>query len=59
MSLWKVDDVATENMMKFFYTHLAKGEPIRQSFIAAQQEFRSIDPDPNHWAAFILLDALE
>ena len=59
MSLWKVDDVATENMMKFFYTHLAKGESIRQSFTAAQQELRAIDPDPRHWAAFILMDALD
>lgn len=59
MSLWKVDDQATENMMKFFYTHLAQGESIRQSFAEAQQELRAIDPDPRHWAAFILMDALD
>ena len=59
MSLWKVDDMATENMMKFFYSHLLKGESVRQSFLSAQQELRAIDPDPRHWAAFILLDALD
>lgn len=59
MSLWKVDDLVTENMMKSFYTHLAQGESIRQSFAAAQQELRAIDPDPRHWAAFILMDALD
>ena len=59
MSLWDVNDTATEQMMKFFYTHLVAGESIHQSFIAAQQELRAIYPDPSHWAAFILLDALE
>ncbi len=59
MSLWKVDDIATENMMKSFYNHLLKGESVRQSFLSAQQELRAIDPEPAHWAAFILLDALD
>jgi len=59
MSLWKVDDLVTENMMKLFYTHLVQGEPVRLSFTAAQQELRAIDPDPRHWAAFILMDALD
>ncbi|MBO7052357.1 MAG: CHAT domain-containing protein, partial [Prevotella sp.] len=59
MSLWKVNDTATEMLMSEFYQNLVLGKTKRQSFIEAQSWLRDIDPDPNHWAAFIMLDALE
>lgn len=59
MSLWKVNDTATEMLMSEFYQNLVLGKTKRQSFIEAQSLLRDIDPDPNHWAAFIMLDAVE
>lgn len=63
MSLWKVDDQATQILMTAFYRHLAEGQSPRSAFLAAQQHLRHIENgrfiDPIYWAAFILLDALE
>jgi len=61
MSLWKVDDKATQILMTSFYDHLAKGQKKREAFLAAQQHLRSTEngkyDNPQYWAAFILLDA--
>jgi len=63
MSLWKVDDEATQILMTEFYRQLVAGHGKRAAFRAAQQHLRTVDNgkwnSPQHWAAFILLDALE
>ena len=63
MSLWKVDDRATQLLMTEFYRNLTAGHSKRQAFIAAQQHLRQCEGgkynDPKYWAAFILLDAME
>lgn len=59
MSLWKVDDKATEILMSEFYQNLVAGMTKKQAFMEAQASLRSIDHDPNHWAAFIMLDAIK
>ncbi|MBO4721900.1 MAG: CHAT domain-containing protein, partial [Muribaculaceae bacterium] len=45
MSLWKVNDEATKDMMTSFYTHLMEMgmEHKREAFMKAQQEVRDND----------------
>ena len=60
MSLWKVDDKATQKLMTEFYKNYLGGMSKQESFHKAHMVLRE-DPvysDPEYWAAFILLDAL-
>lgn len=51
MSLWSVDDQATESLMTMFMDELAKAPP--QSALArAMKKQRAKTPDPDKWAAF-------
>ena len=68
MSLWKVSDVATRDLMVQFYNGLTDGLTKRQAFLKAQQYVKDHDKtypytykmrNNPHWAAFILLDALQ
>lgn len=55
MSLWKVDDQATQEIMTLFYKHwLRKPQNIRAAFQIAQQELRKKYPEPYYWGAFVL-----
>lgn len=65
MSLWKVDDNATQILMTQFYANYLHGDTKgqkRASFVKAQQYLRTCDggkyDNPRYWAAFIMLDAL-
>lgn len=60
MSLWKVDDTATQILMTDFYKHYLSGKSKQQSLHLAQESLRNSSEysDPKYWAAFILLDAL-
>lgn len=60
MSLWKVDDEATELLMSDFYSHYLSGKSKQESLKLAQQTLRNNPKysDYEYWAAFILLDAL-
>lgn len=55
LSLWKVPDTETAELMKLFYTYYLQGEPIRQAFSSAQQEMRK-KYAPYYWAAFVLIE---
>lgn len=60
MSLWKVDDTATQILMSNFYKNYLSGKTKQESLKLAQQSLRNT-PEysaPEYWAAFILLDAL-
>ena len=63
MSLWKVDDHATQLLMTEFYRHLTTGSTKRNAFLAAQQYLRTAEGGrysrPEFWAAFIMLDGIE
>ncbi len=58
MSLWSVDDEATQIMMTCFYRSLASGDSRRQAFRKAQQALRDDArfTSPFFWASFIMLD---
>ena len=60
MSLWKVDDTATQKLMAEFYRHYLSGKSKQESLNLAQQSLRNNSEysDPEYWAAFILLDGL-
>ena len=60
MSLWKVDDECTSQLMIEFYRHLNNGESIATAFERARHQIRK-NPKFSHyryWAPFILLDAI-
>ena len=60
MSLWKVDDTATQKLMTEFYRHYLSGKSKQESLHFAQESLRKSSEysDPQYWAAFILLDGL-
>ena len=58
MSLWKVDDKATEMLMEEFYKLLLKGYSKDDAFQTAKTKVRSKKSysSPYYWASFIMLD---
>lgn len=55
MSLWKVDDAATSELMNSFYRAWANQSETLKSFRQAQLEVRKKYPHPFFWGAFIML----
>lgn len=55
MSLWKVDDAATQELMTLLYKNLLLTKNIRSAFNMAQKQLRAKFPNPNHWGAFVYL----
>jgi CHAT domain-containing protein len=53
MSLWKVPDQQTKDLMLAFYSHLSQGRPrgdaLRKARISIKKEY----PNPYYWGAFI------
>lgn len=62
MSLWKVDDTATQILMTKFYKGLTLGQSKREALLNAQKYLRQYQngkyDKPEYWAAFILLDGI-
>ena len=56
MSLWSVNDAATQLMMTSFYEALLAGHPRHDAFLKAQATVRAAFPEPHYWAPFIMLD---
>ena len=57
LSLWSVDDHATQELMTSFYHNWIKLKlPIRAAFAAAQKDMRSTYSSPYFWAGFILIE---
>ncbi len=55
MSMFKVDDTATQKLMvKFYQKWLDTGDK-RQAFIDAKKELRIEYQDPIYWGAFIMM----
>jgi len=54
LSLWKVPDKETAEMMQAFYWYYLDGQPVHAAFHAAQQDMRK-KYAPFFWAAFVLI----
>ncbi|MBL7856689.1 MAG: CHAT domain-containing protein [Cyclobacteriaceae bacterium] len=55
MSMFKVDDDATQKLMLKFYQKWLNGNNLRQSFIDAKKELRVDYPEPIYWGAFMMI----
>jgi len=55
MSMFKVDDDATQKLMLKFYQKWLNSGNMRQSFIDAKKELRVEYPEPIYWGAFIMI----
>jgi CHAT domain-containing protein len=55
MSLWEVEDSATEKFMTVFYKNWMGGKPIPDAFSAAQKEMRRLGFKPLDWGGWVLL----
>ncbi|GHN01214.1 hypothetical protein WSM22_27030 [Cytophagales bacterium WSM2-2] len=55
MSLWKVDDEATQELMVLFYQNLLKGGNKSAALRSAQAELTTKYPDPFFWGSFVLI----
>ncbi|MEK6782773.1 MAG: CHAT domain-containing tetratricopeptide repeat protein [Bacteroidota bacterium] len=55
MSLWKVDDAATQALMTNFYTNLSKGVSKSKAFKQAQLQLMAKYKEPYYWGAFVMM----
>jgi hypothetical protein len=54
MSLWKVPDQQTQELMEEFYKRLLAGQPRATALRKAQLAMKEKYPEPYYWGAFIL-----
>ncbi len=55
MSLWKVDDRATQELMNSFYTNWTKLRDKQKAFKQAQIQLMTKYKDPYYWGAFVMM----
>lgn len=55
MSLWSVDDHATQLLMTTFYEEMLRTGDQHQAFRTAQQSVKVKYPSPFYWAAFVMV----
>lgn len=55
MSLWKVDDAATKDLMTAFYKEYLKKGDKREAFVNAQKKIKKKYKAPIFWGAFVML----
>jgi CHAT domain-containing protein len=53
MSLWKVPDQQTQELMQMFYRHILHGQSRADALRQAQLALKARCPDPLYWGAFI------
>lgn len=55
MSLWQVDDFATQELMTTFYRQWLSHKDKRLAFREAQQQLRKKYKQPEYWGAFVMV----
>ncbi len=55
MSLWKVSDQATKELMVNFYSEWVKSHDKRKAFREAQAKLKIDFPEPIYWGAFVMI----
>jgi CHAT domain-containing protein len=55
MSMWKVNDQTTQELMVLFYKELIKNKSVPESFRNAQLQIREKYKEPLYWGAFKLI----
>lgn len=55
MSLWKVDDAATQLLMNLFYNNWVKTKDRQQAFRLAQQQLMLKYKEPLYWGGFVMI----
>ena len=55
MSMFKVDDAATQKLILNFYRKWLATGKLRESFTEAKKELRTEYPDPIYWGAFMMI----
>lgn len=55
MSMWSVDDEATQELMSIFYKEWIESGNKQDAFRKAQQELKKKYKDPFYWGAFIMV----
>lgn len=58
VSLWKVSDRSTSELMAAFYRNWLAGIPIQEAYTQAVKDIRKKYKSPYYWAPFVLLDSL-
>ncbi|MCP4438131.1 MAG: CHAT domain-containing protein [Aureispira sp.] len=56
LSLWKVPDEQTSELMQLFYSNYLENNDAHASMLAAQKTMKTKYPNPYYWAAFILIE---
>ena len=56
MSLWKVDDAATQQLMNNFYANMMKSGDKQKAFKQAQQQMMAKYKEPYYWGAFVIME---
>ncbi len=56
MSLWKVDDAATQMLMNNFYTNWIKTGDKQKAFKQAQLQLMTKYKEPYYWGAFVIME---
>jgi CHAT domain-containing protein len=56
MSLWKVDDAATQQLMNNFYTNWIKNGDKQKAFKQAQLQLMTKYKEPFYWGAFVMME---
>ncbi|HYI00077.1 tetratricopeptide repeat protein [Hyalangium sp.] len=55
MSLWKVNDETTRQLMEDYYRNLLAGQGRATALREAMRELRALQPHPHYWAPFIVV----
>lgn len=55
MSLWQVNDEATQQLMSSFYKYFAASGNKQEAFLKAQKELKLKFEEPFYWGAFVLI----